>query len=87
MLWALDRDELPVKVEAVSVQTGERMEAVPSHASVIDTTSEVARAIDDLRAGWETGESLERTAGPWCRWCPLLDECSEGRAATDLLGS
>ena len=29
----------------------------------------------------ERGGSFERVAGPWCRWCPLLDECSEGQAA------
>lgn len=87
LLWAMEREELPARVEAVSVQTGERSEAVPSRASVDETSEHAAAAVTALRRSWETGESLERTAGPWCRWCPLLDECSEGRAASQLLGS
>ena len=85
MLWALERGELPGRVEAVSVGTGERTEAVPSRSGVEATAARVAAAIDALRRGWDSGESLQRRAGPWCRWCPLLDDCSEGRAATDVL--
>ena len=32
LLWALERGEIPGRVEAVSVGTGERMDAVPSRA-------------------------------------------------------
>jgi hypothetical protein len=38
-----------------------------------------------LREAFIDGRSLDRVAGPWCRWCPLLDECAEGQATTKLL--
>jgi hypothetical protein len=87
LLWAADRGELPDRVEAVSIETGERSESVPSRASVDLTTQQVVDVVDALRGGWDSGDSLERVAGPWCRWCPLLDECAEGAAALALLGS
>lgn len=86
MLWAIDRGEIPGRIEAVSVGTGERVEEVPSRGLIDDTADRTARAVDALRTSWESGDSLDRVAGPWCRWCPLLDDCSEGRAASDLLG-
>jgi len=85
LLWAVVRDDLPGRVEAVSVQTGERSESVPSRASVEATMAEVVEAVEQLRRSWESEGDLERVAGPWCRWCPLLDDCSEGRAAMELL--
>lgn len=85
LLWAIEKEEIPALIEAVSVKTGERSETVPSRTLVDDTAARVARAIDAFRSVWESGGSLDRIAGPWCRWCPLLDECSEGAAAVDLL--
>ena len=85
LLWALERDEIPGKVEAVSVSSGERYEEVPTRAGVLEIAGRVAAAVDDLRESWDTGKPLSRVAGPWCRWCPVLDECSEGRAAKALL--
>ena len=87
LLWALEREEIPGRVEAVSVKSGERMDEVPSRAGIDALAVRVAEAITVLRSSWETEEPLERIAGPWCRWCPLLDECSEGSAAVSLLGS
>lgn len=84
LLWALERGEVPGALEAVSVASGERFESVPSRADVEATAGRVAGTIDRLRASWE-GDELERVAGPWCRWCPLLESCEEGRAATALL--
>jgi len=86
LLWALERQELPGRVEAVSVGTGERVEDAPSREGVETIARQAAEAVDLLRASWESGDSLARTAGPWCRWCALLDECEEGRAAFSLLG-
>jgi hypothetical protein len=85
LLWALERGDLPGRVEAVSLASGERVEEVPSRAGVQETAAAVAEAVSLLRAAFATGEHLERVAGPWCRWCPLLEECEEGRAATALL--
>lgn len=85
LLWAMEKGDIPVLLEAVSVKTGERSESVPSRELVDDTATRAARAIDALRTSWDSADSLDRVAGPWCRWCPLLDDCSEGRAAIELL--
>lgn len=85
LLWAMDRGEIPTRTEAVSVKTGERAEAVPSRTGIEETARRAAHAIDTLRAAWRTGSDPDRVAGPWCRWCPLLDDCSEGRATVQLL--
>jgi hypothetical protein len=81
LLWALDRDELPARVEAVSVKTGERYCTVPSTADVERVSAEVVRLVDDVRKSWSEGIALERRGGPWCRYCPILEDCSEGRSA------
>ncbi len=86
LLWAMERGELPTRVEAVSVGTGERADEAPSREGIEAVARQAAEAVDLLRASWESGVSLERTAGPWCRWCALLDECEEGRSASSLLG-
>jgi hypothetical protein len=86
LLWALERGELPSRVEAVSVGTGERIEDVPSRESLETVARQAADAVDALRSSWESDTALPRTAGPWCRWCPLLDECEEGRSAASILG-
>jgi hypothetical protein len=85
LLWAMERDELPARIEAVSVATGERFEAVPTRSDVDDTAGRVAEMVDRLRSVFADGEESPRTAGPWCRWCPLLDDCDEGRSASSLL--
>lgn len=87
LLWALARDELPARVEALSLSSGEKVEQVPTRGSIERTAAEAAAAVAALRAVLAGDDlHLERTAGPWCRWCGLLDECKEGRAATALLG-
>lgn len=85
LLWGLRRDDLPAYVEAVSVKTGERFRAVPSSADVGKVASEVADLVNQMRGAWHHGSELTRRAGPWCRYCPILDECSEGQAVTALL--
>jgi hypothetical protein len=85
LLWALERGDIPGLVEAVSVGSGERIEEVPTRAGVEDTASRAARMVTTLREAFAAGSELERVGGPWCRWCPLLDDCSEGRAATAIL--
>ena len=86
LLWALDRGEVPAYVEAVSVRTGERYRAVPTAGDVAGVAVAVAAMVDAVRASWASGVGLARIGGPWCRHCPLLEECPEGRTATELLG-
>jgi hypothetical protein len=85
LLWALERGEIPGRVEAVSVGSGERMDEVPTRAGIEETAARTARMVTILRQGWAEGREFERIGGPWCRWCPLLDECAEGQATTKLL--
>jgi len=81
LLWTMDRGEVPGRVEAVSVGSGERTDEVPTTAGVQATAIRVAEVVGELRTTWADSGEFARTAGPWCRWCPLLDECSEGQAA------
>jgi RecB family exonuclease len=84
LVWALERIELPGKVEAISVKTGERFESIPSWSEAAETARAVGAMVDALRAVG-VGESLERSGGPWCRYCGILDDCPEGRAAVEVL--
>jgi hypothetical protein len=84
LLWTMDRGEVPGRVEAVSVGSGERTDEVPTAAGVQATADRVARVIGELRTTWSVAGEFARTAGPWCRWCPLLDECAEGQAARSV---
>lgn len=86
MLWALDRGELPGRVEAMSVATGERFAEVPTRRGVEETIGRVAGMINALRASWATGAGVPRRGGPWCRYCPVLDGCHEGAAAVEVSG-
>ncbi len=84
LLWAMERGELPVRLEAVSVSSGERIESAPTRDDVEAVADRVSAVAGALRQAWE-GSPLERSAGPWCRWCPLLEQCDEGRSAAALL--
>lgn len=81
LLWSIDRGELPACVEAVSVKTGERYRTVPSSADVERVSSEVALMVNEIRRSWSEGTKLARRAGPWCLYCPVLDDCTEGKSA------
>lgn len=87
LLWAIDRDEIPGYVEAVSVRTGERIRSVPSTAEVDAAAVEVADMVDTLRDNWAKQQEFERRGGPWCRYCPILEGCSEGEATMVILKS
>lgn len=86
LLWALDRDDIPARVEAVSVRTGERYQTVPSRRDLEVVATEVAAMVTVLRESWQSTEALDRHGGPWCSYCPLLPDCAEGRSAEALLG-
>ncbi len=85
LLWALDRQALPARAEAVSVATGERHSELPTAEGVGSTAAAVAAMVDALRAAWSAGRDAERRGGPWCRYCPQLDECAEGAGAVRVL--
>lgn len=85
MLWSIENDELPAYVEAVSVRTGERFRTVPSSSDAQAVADEVGGLVDEIRQAWAAGTGLARTGGPWCRHCPLLDDCDEGKSTGALL--
>jgi hypothetical protein len=85
LLWTMDRGDLPAYIEAVSVRTGERYRTVPTSDEMNRVLSEVAELINEIRAGWKQGSELEKRGGPWCRYCPILNECEEGQTAEALL--
>lgn len=86
LLWALDHEEVPAYVEAVSVKTGERYRTVPSADDVKRVADEIGQLVDEIRGAWNEGGDLTRNGGPWCKFCPILDECPEGQATEALLG-
>ena len=85
MAWTLDHDDMPVATEASSIATGENVRRVPTQTSIDQTTHDVADMITALRTASNSGDDLERRAGPYCSWCPLLDDCDEGASAVSLL--
>ncbi len=85
LLWALERGEIPAAVEAISVGTGESHRSHPSEDEVRLVADEVAEMATRLREAWQSGVPLERIAGPWCRYCPILEECPEGQAVGAML--
>lgn len=87
LLWAVHSDEIPQRVEAISVASGERHEETPNSATVAVTAQRVATMVGEVRVAMSERRRLERTAGPWCWSCPLLEACEEGAAATAVLGA
>lgn len=81
LVWLLQNGEMAAAVEAVSLQTGERMRRVPAREDLVDVIDHLAELVCALRASWSETATLERRAGPWCGYCPLLGECPEGRTA------
>ena len=80
--WAQQYGELPAIAEAVSVKTGERSTLEPTVERATVTGAAVVEMVNTLRRAFAEGDELERTGGPHCRWCPLLDTCAEGQAAS-----
>lgn len=85
-VWALERGTLPERVEAISVSTGERLEASPTIDDAGSCLELVADLVTRAREVFATGAPVARVAGPWCRYCPVLDGCPEGAAAVVLAG-
>jgi RecB family exonuclease len=87
MAWQLANGSLPTTMEALSLKTGERRMTQPTEESAALTEMQVADMITALRGAMADRSEMPRTAGPHCRWCPLLDGCAEGAAALKILES
>ncbi len=85
LLWMLETDEIPDQIEAYSVQTGEHERYTPTEADVQSLLDDVVQMVADVRSAWASGEELERRAGPWCQYCPLFEDCGEGKASQRYL--
>ncbi|CAN5301387.1 hypothetical protein BH18ACT5_BH18ACT5_00100 [soil metagenome] len=86
LLWLLARNELS-RVEAVSLQTGERARRDPTLAELQFVAERLAGMVNSVRSVW-AGELIPpRVAGPWCGRCPALGGCTEGQTATMMLGT
>ena len=85
LVWVLEKDEMVGAVEAVSLETGERMRRTPSIAELTTIAANVADLVTHIRVGWSSDAGhqacSERRAGPWCRYCPILADCPEGQSA------
>ena len=73
---------MPAVAEAVSVKTGERSALEPTMERATTTGAAVVEMVNTLREAFREDRELERRGGPYCRWCPLLETCAEGNAAT-----
>lgn len=80
--WAQQYGELPVVAEAVSVKTGERAAIQPSLERAKATGVSIVEMVNALRGAFRRRTDLERTGGPYCQWCPLLETCAEGQSAS-----
>ncbi len=85
MAWNFTHNEIPAATEASSLATGENVHRTPTAASIDRTTHDVGEMVTALRTAIDTGADLERLAGPYCSWCPLLEGCDEGASALALL--
>jgi len=85
MAWTEVHGSHPAEMEALSIRTGEKVVSTPTSADVDRVRDEVIVMISDLRSALDAGTDLQRTAGPHCRWCPLLDDCDEGSTALKIL--
>lgn len=81
LVWAFEGRQMPVAVEAVSVSTGERLRQNPTISQLQEVADDLARLVAAFRTEWPNGVEPTRSGGPWCRYCPLLLECSEGAVA------
>ena len=86
MAWKLATGSLPATTEAFSLKTGERRVIRPTNDDAAVTEAQVADMITALRIAMAKRSEMPRTAGPHCRWCPLLEDCREGASALNILG-
>jgi hypothetical protein len=85
LLWTLNTGTPPAEIEVVSLGTGERHAEPVTEGWVAAVANDVSDLVSVIRRFWAEGASLPLTAGPWCGYCPLNHQCSEGQAALALL--
>ncbi len=85
LLWTLRTGSFPAEIEVVSLGTGERHVEPVTEAWMESVAADVSELVSVIRRFWQTGVSLPLTAGPWCGYCPLNHDCSEGQTALALL--
>lgn len=85
LIWTLHSGTTPGEIEVVSLGTGERHAEPVTEAWMQSVAATVSDLASEIRRFWSTGAPLPLSAGPWCRYCPLNDQCSEGQAALSLL--
>jgi hypothetical protein len=85
-LWALEHGVLPLRVEAVSLATGERFELAPDASDAAACLEVTAELVERARESFSSDIPVERIAGPWCRYCPVVADCEEGSSAAALTG-
>ena len=85
LAWRVATGHSVAAVEALSVPTGERLRIEPDDASLDRLEDSIVRMIVELRRAMAAESDLPRTAGPFCRWCAVVDDCPEGSAAMALL--
>ncbi|HEY5652124.1 MAG TPA: PD-(D/E)XK nuclease family protein [Acidimicrobiia bacterium] len=85
LLWTLHTGEMPVEIEVVSLGTGERHSEAVTEDWLTEVASDVSELASVVRRFRVDGVALPLAAGPWCGYCPLNHECSEGQAALALL--
>ncbi|HKX75435.1 MAG TPA: PD-(D/E)XK nuclease family protein [Acidimicrobiia bacterium] len=78
-LWAWKRAVVPT-VEAISLQTGEQLRKVPTQADLREVGERLAALVTAIRQTWAETPAPRR-AGPWCRFCPIMSNCPEGKVA------
>jgi RecB family exonuclease len=86
LAWQKRTGAPPDAIEAMSIATGEKVVEHPSPSRLEALEDELVDMVVELRTALASGGELARTAGPHCRWCPLLDSCHEGRVAIEVLG-
>ena len=83
--WRMSHGEAPARTEAMSVTTGERLVCEYTDTDLERFEDRIVAMATALRQAIDRGTELDRTGGPHCSWCPLLDDCAEGATATAML--
>ena len=90
--WWLQSNKLAALDTSIAADTKRKndLEAIKTQVDEFQrkkaTLENKVAVIEMLRAAFQSGNDIERRAGPHCRWCPLLDGRTEGTAAVEILG-